>query len=27
MLYKHPLTTSGIATFTEDFKKSGLNFD
>jgi transaldolase len=27
LLYKHPLTTSGIATFTEDFKKSGLNFD
>ncbi|MDX1932894.1 MAG: fructose-6-phosphate aldolase [Capsulimonadales bacterium] len=27
MMYKHPLTTSGIATFTEDWKKSGLSFD
>ena len=27
MMYKHPLTTSGIAQFTEDWKKSGLNFD
>lgn len=27
MMYKHPLTTSGIETFTNDWKKSGLNFD
>ncbi len=26
-MYKHPLTTSGIATFTADWEKSGLNFD
>jgi len=26
-MYQHPLTDKGIATFTEDFKKSGLNFD
>lgn len=26
-MYKHPLTTSGIATFTADWQKSGLNFD
>ena len=27
LMYKHPLTTSGIATFTSDWQKSGLNFD
>ncbi len=27
MMYKHPLTEKGIAQFTEDWKKSGLNFD
>lgn len=27
MMYKHPLTDKGIAQFTEDWKKSGLNFD
>ena len=27
MMYKHPLTESGIKQFTEDWKKSGLNFD
>ena len=26
-MYKHPLTTSGIAQFTTDWQKSGLNFD
>jgi transaldolase len=26
-MYQHPLTTSGIERFTEDWKKSGLNFD
>lgn len=26
-MYKHPLTTSGIAQFTADWQKSGLNFD
>ena len=26
-MYKHPLTASGIAQFTEDWQKSGLNFD
>ncbi|MBC8143790.1 MAG: fructose-6-phosphate aldolase [Armatimonadetes bacterium] len=26
-MYKHPLTTSGIEKFTEDWNKSGLNFD
>ncbi len=26
-MYKHPLTTSGIAQFTADWEKSGLNFD
>jgi transaldolase len=26
-LYQHPLTDSGLARFTEDWKKSGLNFD
>ena len=27
LMYKHPLTDKGIAQFTEDWKKSGLNFD
>lgn len=27
LLYKHPLTDSGLAKFTEDWVKSGLNFD
>jgi fructose-6-phosphate aldolase, TalC/MipB family len=26
-MYHHPLTDSGLASFTEDWKKSGLNFD
>jgi transaldolase len=26
-MYQHPLTDKGIATFTEDWKKAGLNFD
>ena len=26
LLYKHPLTTSGLATFTEDWNKAGLKF-
>jgi transaldolase len=26
-MYQHPLTTAGIARFTEDWKKAGLNFD
>jgi transaldolase len=27
LLYKHPLTESGLERFTEDWKKSGLSFD
>ena len=27
LLYKHPLTEKGLASFTEDWKKSGLNFE
>lgn len=27
LMYHHPLTDSGLARFTEDWKKSGLNFD
>jgi transaldolase len=26
-MYKHPLTDKGLASFTEDWKKSGLNFE
>lgn len=27
LMYKHPLTDKGLASFTEDWKKSGLNFE